>query len=88
MAPLWVDRRTRGRFPAVPTCWTPTHAQTCPNVSCRYHLAHRSLGDHHVTPTRDCALVIANEGEHSVDEVAVALGLTPERVRQLEHSAL
>ena len=78
----------RGRFPVVASCFTPPDAPTCPNVACRYHLAHRALGDHHVVPRRDCSLVVAHEGEHSVEEVAIALGLTPERVRQLEHSAL
>ena len=88
MTPLCADRRVRGRFPVVLNCWTPPHAPRCLNVWCRYHLAHRGLGDHHVNPTRDCALVVASEGAHSVEEVAVALGLTGERVRQLEHSAL
>ncbi|MFZ5891213.1 MAG: sigma factor-like helix-turn-helix DNA-binding protein [Myxococcota bacterium] len=86
MAPPWAG--PRGRFLAVASCWTPPQAATCTDITCRYHLAHRRLGEHQVTPTRDCALVVANEGEHSVEEVAAAFGMTPERVRQLERSAI
>ena len=81
----WIEPRRR--FPAVASCWTPRGAP-CPSVACRYHLAHRGPGEHRLTPTRDCALVVANEGEHSLDEVATAIGMTRERVRQLEHAAL
>jgi DNA-directed RNA polymerase sigma subunit (sigma70/sigma32) len=41
-----------------------------------------------VEATRDCAIAVANEGPHTAEEVAAALGMTSERVRQLEVSAL
>jgi hypothetical protein len=63
-------------------------ASSCTHAKCRYHLAHRSRWEHELKPTRDCALIVANEGPHSMDEVALAFGMSKERVRQLEESAL
>jgi hypothetical protein len=60
----------------------------CTQVHCRYHLAHSGLGDHRRDPTRDCALTVANEGSRSRDEVAAVLGVSGERVRQIEEDAL
>jgi len=39
-------------------------------------------------PLRDCALSVANEGPHTLEEVAAISGVTREWVRQLEVSAL
>jgi hypothetical protein len=59
----------------------------CTHHECRYHLAHRGYWEHVVAPNRDCSLDVANEGPHTLDEVAVALGVSSERVRQLEQNA-
>lgn len=45
-------------------------------------------GEHHVDSLRDCALSVANEGPHTLEEVAQISGVTREWVRQLEVSAL
>ena len=83
---LWeVQRR---RFPTVMECAMPPGDEPCTQVRCRYHLAHNTLGDHHRERTRDCALSVANEGPRYLDEVAAILGLTGERVRQIEERAL
>lgn len=39
-------------------------------------------------PMRDCSLAVANEGEHTTEEVAAVLGISRERVRQIEERAL
>ena len=76
------------RFPTVKDCTTPADQELCARTECQYHLAHRSRWEHALVPTRDCALSVANEGPHSMDEVAIAFGMSKERVRQLEESAL
>jgi DNA-directed RNA polymerase sigma subunit (sigma70/sigma32) len=38
--------------------------------------------------TRDCALAVANEGAHTLEEIAEILGVTRERVRQIEEAAI
>lgn len=76
------------RFGGVPECTTPASEAWCTNADCRYHLAHRQPGEHHVDPSRDCALSVANEGPHTLEEVARMSGVTREWVRQLEVSAL
>jgi len=76
------------RFCAVPECTTPASDAWCTRTECRYHLAHRQPGQHHVVPLRDCALSVANEGPHTLEEVARMSGVTREWVRQLEVSAL
>lgn len=78
--PMW--------FPAVEGCVNPGVEAVCRQTQCRYHLEHRGPWDHELRPTRDCALAVANEGSHTREEVAVVLGVSEERVRQLEESAL
>jgi DNA-directed RNA polymerase sigma subunit (sigma70/sigma32) len=69
-------------------CAMPPGDELCTQVQCRYHLARNTLGDHHRERTRDCSLSVANEGPRNLDEVAAILGLTGERVRQIEERAL
>jgi hypothetical protein len=83
---LWVPRPRR--FLAVADCVMPPGDEACTQIHCRYHLAHPTLGDHHRERTRDCALAVACEGPRTLDEVAEVLGLTGERVRQIEGRAL
>ena len=76
------------RFGSVPECTMPASEAWCTHTQCRYHLAHRQPGEHYVEPLRDCALSVANEGPHTLEEVAAISGVTREWVRQLEVSAL
>ena len=77
------------RYPGVAECVDggPPGA-ACARTECRYHLAHRGYWEHHLKPTRDCALDVANEGPRTLDEVAEVLGVSGERVRQIEEEAL
>jgi DNA-directed RNA polymerase specialized sigma24 family protein len=63
-------------------------SEPCRQTQCRYHLEYRGNGEHRLKPTRDCALVVANEGERTLEEVAAVLGMSDERVRQVEERAL
>lgn len=76
------------RFGSVTDCAAPASEAWCSHTECRYHLANRQPGEHHVEPLRDCALSVANEGPHTLEEVARVSGVTREWVRQLEASAL
>jgi hypothetical protein len=81
----------------------PPPSEPCPFVSCRFHMAleieHRPnrqpavklmfphLGLAEMRET--CSLRVANRGDRLTDErVGELLGLTAERVRQTEHTAL
>jgi hypothetical protein len=83
---LWKIRHRR--FAAVTECSTPPGDAPCAQVQCRYHLAHTGVGDRQWSPTRDCALTVANEGSLTRDEVAAVLGISDERVRQIEERAV
>jgi len=76
------------RFPVLSECTAPPGDEPCTRTECRYHLAHRGHWDHRLQPTRDCAITVANEGPRTIDEVAAILGLSRERVRQIEVAAL
>ena len=78
----------RRRYPDLPDCVDdgPPDAQ-CQRTDCRYHLAHRSHWQHKPHATRDCAIDVASEGPHTLNEIAVILGITTERVRQIEEQA-
>ena len=83
---LWSARPRR--FLTVVDCTMPPGELPCTDVDCRYHLANVGTGEHRPQPTRDCALAVANEGPRTLDEVGQVLGLSEERVRQVEERAL
>ena len=87
-APFGAGVRPR-RFPVLPECVDegPPGAG-CSHTECRYHLAYRGYWEHSLKPTRDCAVDVANEGPRTLDEVAAVLGVSGERVRQIEEQAL
>jgi hypothetical protein len=76
--------RTRGECPPHP----------CPWVSCRYHLyldTTEAGGVKVNFPDKEpdemgetCALNVADQGDHTLEEVGALLNLTRERVRQIE----
>ena len=81
-------QRLLPRYPALAECVDHGAPDArCPHTECRYHLAHRGPWEHAPHPTRDCAIDVANEGSHTLAEVATFLGLTTERARQLEEQA-
>lgn len=75
------------RYRTVEECVEGLPEGPCTHRECRYHLARRGYWEHEIEANRDCSLDVANEGPHTIDEVAVALGMSTERVRQLEQHA-
>lgn len=75
------------RFPVVPGCSMPPGVEPCVRTGCRYHLARPDRGGRPLHATRDCALTVANEGPHTLEEIAQVLGMTRERARQIEETA-
>jgi hypothetical protein len=74
-------------------------ARPCPWVSCRWNLLLQVEGEHvmpdgtprepdHVLPWQSCALDVAERGGATLQEVADLLGMSRERVRQIEERAL
>ena len=59
----------------------------CAHTECRYHLAHRGYWEHRLEPKRDCSLDVAREGPRTLEEVAAIIGVSAERVRQIEERA-
>lgn len=69
----------------------------CPHYRCRHNLVVevtkgggiRTNFDPEAEPERpSCALDVADRGPHSYEEVGVVMGVTKERIRQLEERAL
>lgn len=70
----------------------------CPYVSCQYHLYlgvtgsgsikynFKELEPHELRPS--CALDVAEEGPHTLRETGEYVGLTRERIRQIEERAI
>ncbi len=85
---LELSARQSRRFPLIDECSNDNSTGACRQTRCCYHLEHRGYGEHRLRPTRDCALIVANEGEHTLDEVASALNVSTEHVRQIEARAL
>jgi hypothetical protein len=65
----------------------PPGEAPCVQIGCRYHLARPDQGGRQLQATRDCALTVANEGPHTLEEIAQVLGMTRERARQIEATA-
>lgn len=70
-----------------------TAPRPCPLIECRYNLyavkdprGRKSSVERDVTET--CALDVAELGEHTLKEVGAIVGLTRERVRQIEVRAM
>ncbi len=88
-SPLADERPPLTRFGTAGECTdVGPPGSPCARTDCRYHLAHRGYWEHRLKPTRDCALEVANEGPHTLDEVAAVLGVSGERVRQIEEEAI
>jgi hypothetical protein len=58
----------------------------CPWRACRFNLGPDVRGGGE--PAETCALDVADRGGGTLEEIAVVLGLTRERVRQIERGAL
>lgn len=75
-------------------------SRPCPWVGCRYHLAievHLRTGKVRARPEAEddlsclpetCSLDVADRGPNKLDTVALAMGVTRERARQIEERAL
>ncbi len=64
-------------------------ARPCHWRSCRYHLPRTTTLDGVQSEwNHSCALDVADLGEHSLEEIGEILGLTRERIRQIEAIAL
>ena len=60
----------------------------CPYYTCRYHIWADIKLRAGILPDESCALDVADEGVHTLEEVGNIFGLTRERVRQILASAL
>ncbi len=58
----------------------------CPFVSCRYHLAADSRDG--MSYLYSCALDVAEDGAHTLEEVGQILGMATDDVREIEVTAL
>ncbi len=78
-------RHTHLRYQHVPTTRGQCRAvpRPCPFLSCRYHIwADIKPRTGHL-PEETCALDVADEGAHTLEQIGDIYGLTRERVRQI-----
>jgi hypothetical protein len=64
--------------------------EPCPRIDCRYHIhgdARPSQVDAAPVPATTCSIKIADRGGMTLEAVGEILGMTRERVRQIEVSA-
>lgn len=67
------------------------HKEPCPEIGCRYHLHSDAKPDQIAaapTPMVTCTLKLANRGCMTLEEVGIAMGITRERVRQIERTGV
>lgn len=63
----------------------------CPFTRCRHHLDREEKNQRLVAPRahpETCALDVADRGEHTLEEVGAIMGLTRQRVEQIEKLAM
>lgn len=60
----------------------------CPRTDCFRNCAYESGSNGVALGMLRCSLAVADEGEHTMDEVAEYLGVTANRVQQIEEDAL
>ena len=78
--PVLEPPRTRGDCAGGP--------RPCPWTSCKWHLAPERTRGQRTPSAHTCSLDVADLGGQTLDHVGEHLGLTRERVRQLEVGAL
>jgi hypothetical protein len=71
---------TRGQCKAAP--------RPCPFLSCRYHIWPDIKLRADSLPKQSCALDVADEGSHTLEQIGDIYGLTRERVRQILAAAI
>ena len=61
----------------------------CPHSRCRYHLQ-REIAEDKLpeAPIETCALDLADRGRNTLEEIAPHMGVSRERIRQMEAEAL
>ena len=72
------DEVTRGECATLP--------RPCPRTACRHHLVAERAAGLEVGPS--CTLDVADRGGLTLEEVGAILGVTRERIRQIETNAL
>jgi hypothetical protein len=84
------SRTTHRRYAQVPRTRSECRAveRPCPFYSCRYHIWADIKLRAGILPDESCALDVADEGVHTLEEVGQIFGLTRERVRQILAAAI